>query len=111
MPPLVMLALLTREQMFEWGWRVPFGLGLLIVPAGIYIRSNIDETLDVRRGARSQGEVVRGLLNRQQLPMILLTVIFIGGVAVNQYLFTYMTTFALVTLKLPPSIAMRQTSA
>jgi MFS family permease len=98
--------LLTREQMFEWGWRVPFGLGLLIVPAGIYIRRNIDETLDTRRGARSQGEVVMGLLNRRQLPMILMTVIFIGGVAVNQYLFTYMTTFALVTLKLPPSIAM-----
>ena len=98
--------LLTREQMFEWGWRVPFALGLLIVPAGIYIRSNIDETLDTRRAARSQGEVVMGLLNWRQLPMILLTVIFIGGVAVNQYLFTYMTTFALVTLKLPPSIAM-----
>ena len=98
--------LLTREQMFEWGWRVPFALGLLIVPVGIYIRRNIDETLDSRRGTRSQGEVVRGALNWQQLPMILLTVIFIGGVAVNQYLFTYMTTFALVTLKLPPSIAM-----
>jgi MFS family permease len=98
--------LLTREQMFEWGWRVPFALGLLIVPAGIYIRSNIDETLDTRRGARSQGEVVMALLNRRQLPMILLAVIFIGGVAVNQYLFTYMTTFALVTLKLSPSIAM-----
>jgi MFS family permease len=98
--------LLTREQMFEWGWRVPFGLGLLIVPAGIYIRRNIDETLDTRRAARSQGEVVMGLLNWRQLPIILLTVIFIGGVAVNQYLFTYMTTFALVTLKLPSSIAM-----
>jgi MFS family permease len=98
--------LLTREQMFEWGWRVPFALGLLIVPAGIYIRSNIDETLDTRRSARSQGEVVMALLNRRQLPMILLTVFFIGGIAVNQYLFTYMTTFALVTLKLPPSIAM-----
>src|SRR6202007_2547684 len=62
--------LLTREQMFEWGWRVPFALGLLIVPAGIYIRSNIDETLDTRRGAKSQGEVVMALLNRRQLPMI-----------------------------------------
>jgi MFS family permease len=98
--------LLTREQMFEWGWRVPFALGLLIVPVGIYIRRNIDETLDSRRGTRSRGEVVREVLNWQRLPMILLTVIFIGGVAVNQYLFTYMTTFALVTLKLPPSIAM-----
>src|SRR3984893_6703534 len=102
----LLASLLTREQMFEWGWRVPFALGLLIVPVGIYIRRNIDETLDSRRGKRSRGEVVRGILNWQRLPMILLTVIFIGGVAVNQYLFTYMTTFALVTLKLPPSIAM-----
>jgi MFS transporter, MHS family, proline/betaine transporter len=50
--------LLTREQMFEWGWRVPFALGLLIVPTGIYIRRNIDETLDTRRGAKSQGTLL-----------------------------------------------------
>jgi MFS family permease len=102
----LLTSLLTREQMLEWGWRIPFALGFLIVPAGIYIRRNIDETLDTKRGAQSQVEIMKGLLNREQLSMILLTVIFIGGVAVNQYLLTYMTTFALVALKLPPSTAM-----
>lgn len=98
--------LLTKEQMFEFGWRIPFAVGFLIVPAGIYIRKSIDETLDTGRRVRSQGEIVRGLLNRQQLPLVLITIFFIGGVAINQYLFTYMTTFALVTLKLSAPTAM-----
>ena len=98
--------LLTREQMFDWGWRVPFAIGFLIVPAGIYIRKNIDETLDTSRRVRSQGEIVRGLLNWQQLPLVVITIVFIGGVAVNQYLLTYMTTFAIVSLKFPASTAM-----
>lgn len=98
--------LLTKEQMFDWGWRIPFAIGFLIVPAGIYIRKGIDETLDTGRRVRSQGEIVRGLLNWQQLPLVLIAIVFIGGVAVNQYLFTYMTTFAIVSLKFPASTAM-----
>src|SRR6201993_3941092 len=31
--------------MFEWGWRGPVALGVLVSPAGIYISRNIDETL------------------------------------------------------------------
>ena len=98
--------LLTKEQMFDWGWRIPFAIGFLIVPAGIYIRKGIDETLDTGRRVRSQGEIVRGLLNWQQLPLVLIAIVFIGGVAVNQYLFTYMTTFAIVSLKFSASTAM-----
>jgi MFS family permease len=98
--------LLTKEQMFAWGWRIPFAIGFLIVPAGIYIRNGIDETLDTGHSVRSQGEIVRGLLNWQQLPLVLIAIIFIGGVAVNQYLFTYMTTFAIVSLKFSSSTAM-----
>jgi MFS family permease len=98
--------LLTKEQMFDWGWRIPFAIGFLIVPAGIYIRKGIDETLDTGRRVRSQGEIVRGLLNWQQLPLVLIAIVFIGGVAVNQYLITYMTTFAIVSLKFSASTAM-----
>jgi MFS transporter, MHS family, proline/betaine transporter len=34
----------TADQMQEWGWRVPFLLGGLLLPVGIYMRSNIEET-------------------------------------------------------------------
>jgi MHS family proline/betaine transporter-like MFS transporter len=36
--------LMSKEELEAWGWRIPFLLGLLILPVGIYIRSQIDET-------------------------------------------------------------------
>jgi MHS family proline/betaine transporter-like MFS transporter len=36
--------LLSSDQMESWGWRIPFVLGFALVPVGIYMRSNIEET-------------------------------------------------------------------
>jgi MHS family proline/betaine transporter-like MFS transporter len=36
--------LMSKEELEAWGWRIPFLLGLLILPVGIYIRSQINET-------------------------------------------------------------------
>src|SRR6266446_5910625 len=38
-------AMLSKEQLSDWGWRVPFALGLIIVPVGLYIRRRLPETL------------------------------------------------------------------
>ncbi len=35
---------LTPEAMDAWGWRVPFLLGAILGPVGMYLRRNIDET-------------------------------------------------------------------
>lgn len=35
---------LTPEAMDSWGWRIPFLLGGILAPVGIYMRRNIDET-------------------------------------------------------------------
>jgi len=40
------------------------------------------------------------------VPLMIIVVLFIGGIAVNQYLFLYMTTYALTILKLPATFAM-----
>ncbi|EHP38146.1 major facilitator superfamily permease, partial [Cupriavidus basilensis OR16] len=37
-------ALLSPDAMLEWGWRLPFMLGLLIAPVGMYIRRHLHET-------------------------------------------------------------------
>jgi MHS family proline/betaine transporter-like MFS transporter len=42
-------SLLAPEQMEAWGWRVPFLLGGILAPVGIYMRRNIDETPAFRR--------------------------------------------------------------
>jgi MHS family proline/betaine transporter-like MFS transporter len=36
----------TPEQMAEWGWRIPFALGLVIGPVAYYIRAHAGETAE-----------------------------------------------------------------
>lgn len=38
--------LFDESQIQQWAWRIPFILGLLIIPVGFYIRKNLDETED-----------------------------------------------------------------
>ncbi len=46
----VVLALaLSKSSFNDWGWRVPFAIGVLIAPVGVYIRSQLDETLEKAR--------------------------------------------------------------
>ncbi len=41
---LALNALLTEQQMVEWGWRIPFLLGFLVAPVGFYLRRSVRET-------------------------------------------------------------------
>ncbi len=34
----------TPDQMSDWAWRVPFLLGGILLPVGVYMRQNIEET-------------------------------------------------------------------
>ncbi|OZI31376.1 MFS transporter [Bordetella genomosp. 10] len=46
--------MLTPEQISAFGWRIPFAIGLLIVPVGLYVRSRLSESpvyLDARHTA------------------------------------------------------------
>jgi MFS transporter, MHS family, proline/betaine transporter len=37
-------ALLPKAEIIRWGWRLPFLLGLAIVPVGFYLRRTLEET-------------------------------------------------------------------
>jgi MFS family permease len=47
--------LLSPDQLEGWGWRIPFLLGGLLVPVGVYMRRNIEETPAYREAAARQG--------------------------------------------------------
>jgi MFS family permease len=107
---LVGLALgivLSKEQLTDWGWRVPFGLGLVIVPVGLYIRRRLPETL-AAPGTRRAADVLRLLWPQHRRPMVL-AVLTIMCLTITTYVLNYMTTYALTTLGLPPSKAMLST--
>jgi MHS family proline/betaine transporter-like MFS transporter len=44
--------ILTPEQMDAWGWRVPFLLGGILGPVGLWMRRTIDETPAYNERAR-----------------------------------------------------------
>ena len=96
--------LLTPAQMGDWGWRVPFALGLAIVPVGLYVRRRLPETLLVR-GSRGGGAVLL-LLWRQQRRQLLLAMLILMSLTISTYVNNYMTTYALTSLGMPASQAL-----
>jgi MFS family permease len=96
--------ILEPQQLALWGWRVPFVLGLTIVPVGIYIRRRLPETLEAA-GSRGSGAVL-SILWRQHRRPLLLAILIIMSLTVSTYVTAYMTTYALTTLGMPASKAM-----
>lgn len=47
----------TDPEIQDWAWRIPFLVGLLIVPIGWYIRRNLDETEDFQIQQRLQQHI------------------------------------------------------
>jgi MHS family proline/betaine transporter-like MFS transporter len=98
---VVLTTQLTHEQIVDWGWRVPYFFGLLVGPAGLYIRSRIPETPQYLE-AKSNTAPVRELLRRQPVPILLA----LGASVVSNssyYLLLYIPTYGIKTLHLPAS--------
>jgi MFS family permease len=103
---LYLTATLTPEQMLAWGWRVPFLIGLLLVPVAIYLRRRMPETLHAAP-AHAGNAGLAGLARHRRL-IVLATLIVLGG-TVSTYVGNFMTTYAITTLKMNPTIAMGAT--
>jgi MFS family permease len=100
---VVLTAVLSDEQLYAWGWRLPFLLGILIAPVGLYIRRQLPETIHPSEMHSSAGAVLSELV-RHHARSVLLGVLVICGGTVSTYVFTYMTTYAITTLHLSPAI-------
>jgi MFS family permease len=100
--------LLTPEQLGDWGWRIPFVVGLLVLPIAIYIRTRLPETIATGEREHSSGKIFGNLFVVHRKIMILAIFVVAGG-TVSTYLGSYMTTYAITTLKLSSSVALSAT--
>lgn len=98
-------ASLSQEQLQSWGWRLPFALGLLLIPLAIYLRRAMPET------QQQHAEVSNASWAdlRRHGRLILLAMLVVLGGTVATYVSNYMTTFAITTLQLPATTAMAAT--
>jgi MFS family permease len=94
---LLLAVLITPGATDNWGWRVPFLLGILIAPVGYYIRRNLDETMDAEAAHDSMRKVLSDVLSGHW-QKILLCILVISGATITQYFFIYTATYALNTL-------------
>ncbi|HWQ08420.1 MAG TPA: MFS transporter, partial [Holophaga sp.] len=60
---------MSKETIGDWGWRVPFIIGLGIAPVGLWMRKTLDETPEF------QEEMARARQNQKELKAPLLRVI------------------------------------
>jgi MFS family permease len=83
---------LDPRDLHDWGWRIAFLVGTLIVPFGLIIRRRLPETFE-RSNAGREGRAVRADLR----PVLLGFVMLSSGTIVT-YVMAYLTTFANATL-------------
>lgn len=101
----VTLALtLTPVELATWGWRVAFGLGLVIVPVGFYLRRALPETFTTPVHATAGAALAAVWRNHRR--ELILVVLVTACMTVSAYVSSFMTTFALTTLAMPPESAM-----
>jgi MHS family proline/betaine transporter-like MFS transporter len=96
---------LTPEEVSAWGWRVAFGVGLLIGPVGLYIRSRIEETPEFKRAAAVELEKspFKALLKRDWKSLLPGIGVVAGSTGFNYVHKVYMPTYALTQLHFPPT--------
>lgn len=106
---VVMTSSLTPDELQAWGWRVPFALGLLLIPIAIYLRRRMPETLEQGGERSAQASASQGAQLKAHSGLMVLVVLIVLGGTVSTYVALYMTTYAITTLKFPPTIAMAAT--
>lgn len=93
---------LSAEQLQNWGWRIPFAFGVLIIPVAIYLRKNMPETIHKNPKKKEVNSV------RATLPfawIVFLGMIVVIGATTATYVSHYMTTYAIQILKLPSYVS------
>ena len=62
----LMTSILSEEAFLDWGWRVPFLLGALLLLVGYFIRRTIDETPAYEEAVKAEAE---GVAQQTKVPV------------------------------------------
>jgi MHS family proline/betaine transporter-like MFS transporter len=94
----LLTASLTTQQIHDWGWRIPFLLGLLIYPVAIYIRSQLSETPDFSAQRTDSVPIYKTMIENWRQFLVTIGLIILGTVAV--YTVVFLPTYAVRQLSL-----------
>ncbi|MFZ3235803.1 MAG: MFS transporter [Stellaceae bacterium] len=96
---IILASALSPAQLSGWGWRIPFLFGILVGPAGLYIRRRLDETPEYVE-IKPTPTPVRDMLRQHPVEFLLA----MGASAISNssaYIILYIPTYAIKELHLP----------
>ncbi|MBF0892020.1 MFS transporter [Gluconobacter sp. LMG 1744] len=83
---------LTHHELASWGWRIPFAIGAMIGPIGLWLRGALEETLVPEPGQQKTPHILSVFTG---MPVEVLSGMLItAGGTVLQYFFLYCALFA-----------------
>jgi MFS family permease len=94
---------LTPEQVDSWGWRLPFMVGLLIGPVGLWIRRHLDETEAFIEAAREPAAAfsLRMLWREYRRALLCSFGLVVSSTIMFYVVLVYMPTYAKTQLGIP----------
>ena len=95
---------LSAQQLQDFGWRIAFLLGAVIVPFGLALRRGLPETFhapDAGKGER--------ISLRPYLPVAVLGLMLLASATIGAYIGDYMTTYAIATLHMHANVGFAAT--
>jgi MHS family proline/betaine transporter-like MFS transporter len=97
---IALTTLLSHDQLLSWGWRLPYFFGMLVGPAGLYIRWRLSETPEFLEAEQPEAMPIRELLTKHPIPVLLgLGISIISNSSF--YILLYIPTYGQKTLHLP----------
>ncbi|MEU6780847.1 MFS transporter [Nonomuraea angiospora] len=98
-------AVLSKEQMAAWGWRVPFVFGLLVLPVGLYIRRYVLESPAITPEATGKRpSPIRSIFRDHWGGLLIAGGALVISTALN-FILQYMPTFGIEELGLNDSLS------
>ncbi|MBB2988225.1 MFS transporter [Terracoccus luteus] len=94
---------LSKDALYTWGWRIPFIIGILIGPVGLYIRARLSETKEFAESTPHEAPVKA--VFTEHLGRSLAGIACVGVATISVYLILFMPTYAVKNLGVPASAA------
>jgi MHS family proline/betaine transporter-like MFS transporter len=96
---------LPQQDIIEWGWRLPFIFGLLIIPFGYMLRRQVDETPEFVSTPKSTTSPIRVALTSAKTKIAFAIGVYSLAASTNYLLAVYIPTYAQRELKLDATVA------
>lgn len=107
---VVLTTVMSTDALESWGWRIPFGIGLALIPVGIYIRHHVEETggatVIASSNTANEKNALSVVLHDHWREVLIGFGIMIGGSTAALTVMHYLTNYARAVLHMPLSTSL-----